>query len=111
MRGTVGNPKNDISKVALLKIAAKGITGAFSGGTLTGGKTNSILQGLTEILSGSRPAATNVGTNQPATNQPPLNNLLNDLLKPESSSYKADHGTLRFSAQHWIQYLPFRFGG
>ena len=82
MKGTVGDPKNDIDKKALFKIAAKGIVSA-----IPGGKTNELIQGLTGILSGSKPAGTNAspgtGTNAPATNQAPLNNLLNDLLRPK----------------------------
>jgi len=88
MRGTVGNPNNpkkDIDKVALLKIAAKGITGAFSGGSLTGGKTNSILQGLTGILSGSKPARVMPRRMPAPINRPPTSlpqQLVDDLLKP-----------------------------
>jgi hypothetical protein len=95
--GTVGEPKSQINKLALISVAAKGLGGAGIGGTAgsiiqglgfgvagtnTAGqstnKVGSLLQGLGGILGGT--TATNAATpNQPATNQP-LNNLLNDLL-------------------------------
>jgi hypothetical protein len=108
--GTVGNPKAQVNKLALISLAAKGIGGAIPiGGTAgnliqglsnLGGagagtnqstnKTSNLLQGLGALL-GSSPANTNsAGTNaNTATNQPPanqqqpINNLLNDLLKPK----------------------------
>jgi uncharacterized protein involved in outer membrane biogenesis len=108
--GTVGDPKAQINKLALLSLAAKGLGGALPiGGTagnliqglsnLGGGgagtnqstnKVGSLLQGLSGILGGSagntnaNPGASPAATNQPATNQQqPINNLLNDLLKPQ----------------------------
>jgi hypothetical protein len=95
--GTVGEPKSQINKLALISLAAKGLSGSGIGGTAgsiiqglgfgaagtnTAGqstnKVGSLLQGLGGILGGT--TATNAATtNQPATNQP-LNNLLNDLL-------------------------------
>jgi uncharacterized protein involved in outer membrane biogenesis len=103
--GTVGDPKAQINKLALISLAAKGIGGAIPGmggtagnliqglngilGGSTGGtnapnaSTNrsELLQGLGGLLGGNAPANTNA-TNQPATNPPaPLNNLLNNLFK------------------------------
>jgi hypothetical protein len=104
--GTVGNPKAQINKIALLSLAAKGIGGAIPGvggtagnliqgvsGLLGGNKaggTNSpnattngpgLLQGLGGLLGGNAPTNTNAPA-PPATNQAaPLNNLLNNLFK------------------------------
>ena len=109
LTGTVGNPEKQIDKMALLTLAAKGIGGSIPGvgGTagnvvqglsgLLGGKpagsTNApnattnkqggVLQGLGGILGGNAPATTSAPTNQPATNQAPRKNLLNDLLSPK----------------------------
>jgi len=106
--GTIGNPKADVNKLALLSLAAKGIGGAIPGiggtaGNLiqglsnlggTGAETNgqstskggNLIQGLGGLLggTGNAPANTNAppSTNQPApAKQQPLNDLLNDLLK------------------------------
>ena len=107
--GTVGNPKADIKKLVLLKLAAQGIGGAVPiGGTagnilqglgLTNGKPGSgnntqapnssgnLLQGLGGLLGGGTAPATNAppaATNPPpAAPQQPLNNLLNNFLKPK----------------------------
>jgi len=103
--GTVGDPKAQVNKLALLSLAAKGLGGLPIGGTagnllqglgnLGGGKggTNtadqSLLKGLGGLLGGKAPADTNAPppTNTPPPNQQqqqqPLNNLLNDLLKPK----------------------------
>jgi hypothetical protein len=105
--GTVGNPKAQINKLALLSLAAKGIGGSVPGvggtagsiiqslgalggtgaaGTNAAGtntnRANNLLQGLGGLLGGNAPANTNAPGTPPATNQPPLNNLLNDLFKP-----------------------------
>jgi len=108
--GTVGNPKAQVNKLALLSLAAKGIGGALpiggtagnliqglsnlggagSGTNQSTNKTSNLLQGLGALL-GSPPADTNsagtnanTATNQPSGNQQqPINNLLNDLLKPK----------------------------
>jgi uncharacterized protein involved in outer membrane biogenesis len=111
--GTVGDPKAQVNKLALLSLAAKGIGGALPGvggtagnliqglGILGGGSTGAgtnaadqstnkvgnLIQGLGGLLGGNQPA--NANTNAASTNQPPpnqeqpLNNLLNDLLKPK----------------------------
>jgi hypothetical protein len=107
--GTVGDPKAQINKLAVIALAAKGIGGSLSGvggtagnilqglGALGGGtgtsgtnsagastnKVGNLLQGLAGILGGNTPADTNAPGTKAATNQPaPLNNLLNDLLAP-----------------------------
>jgi uncharacterized protein involved in outer membrane biogenesis len=112
MKGTVGNPKTDINKLALAGTLLKGIGGAIPGGS---GKTGNLIQGLGGLLGGNAPAGTNapgtttnrpggllqglggllggntpgttnapnVSTNQPSTNQSPLNNLFNGLLGPK----------------------------
>lgn len=98
--GTVGNPKAQINKLALLGLAAKGLggtagsimqsLGALGGTGATGtnasgantNRANNLLQGLGGILGGNAPANTNAPGTPPATNQAPLNNLLNDLFKP-----------------------------
>ena len=101
--GTIGDPKAQVNKLALIGLAAKGLSGV--GGTagnilgILGGaagkggtnapnqatnRTGSLLQGLGGLLGGNPPPNTNAPAN-PNTNQPPaqqpLNNLLNDLFK------------------------------
>ncbi len=82
MKGTLGDPKNQINALALVR----GMPGLGEKvGGLVGGKAGDIIGGL---LSAPKPAATNApgatSPNQPApTNQPPLNNLLDQLLKPK----------------------------
>ena len=104
--GTVGDPKAQINKVALISLAAKGIGGAIPG---VGGTAGNLIQGLNGILGGNSSSGTSApntatnrsgllqglgglpGGNAPAntntpkqnpTNQPaPLNNLLNNLFK------------------------------
>jgi len=110
--GTVGSPKADKRKMLVLATAGvKGILNAIPGtgnagslvnqlgGLLSGGsqtptnstganqtnKSNNLLQGLNSLLGGAPGANTNTppGSNTTATNQSPVNNLLNDLLKPK----------------------------
>jgi hypothetical protein len=73
MRGTVGQPKTDINKVALAGTVFRGISGLVP----NNGKGGNIIQGLGGLLgtAGNTNAA-------PATNQP-VNNLLNQLFKPK----------------------------
>ena len=105
MKGTVGEPKTDINKMALAGTVFKGISGIIPGsaagskpgnllqGILGGGgaSTNAtgtnasrnavggLLQGLGGALGGSQPrGATNA---PPATNQNPVNNLLKGFFK------------------------------
>ncbi len=83
LKGTVGQPKNDINKLALLGMAAKGVTTAVP--DLVGGKAGGVLKGLQGLLPGQAPAntntATNTATNQPPQTQSPVNDLLNNLFK------------------------------
>jgi hypothetical protein len=109
--GTIGEPKAQVNKLALLSLAAKGIGGALPiGGTAgnliqglgalggnagsgtnaasSSNKVGGLLQGLGGLL-GGKPQPTNSPsqpsqqpTNQPPQNQP-VNNLLNDLFKPK----------------------------
>jgi hypothetical protein len=102
LKGTVGEPKTEINKMALLGTALEQLGGKIPG---VDQKTGSLIQGLGGILSGRRPtpADTNapapatltntpsVTTNAPAatnapatapTNQNPVGNLLNQLLNP-----------------------------
>ncbi len=105
IRGTIGEPKTDINKAALLGAVAKSL-----GGVLPSGEGGNLLQGLGSLL--TKPAATNApgapaqtnhtgnllqglggllgapapaATNSPpaATNQTPVGNLLNQLLGPK----------------------------
>jgi hypothetical protein len=106
----VGNPNADVNKPALIKLAAQSIGGALHvGGTagslmqglgLGGNKTASgtnaqpsstgnVLQGLGGLFGGSKAPANN-NNPPPATNpapapapQQPLDNLLNNFLKPK----------------------------
>ncbi|HWW03641.1 MAG TPA: AsmA family protein [Candidatus Acidoferrum sp.] len=81
VRGTAGEPKQDINKVALAGTLVKGIGGLIPGAA-GGGKTGSILQGVGNLLGGNASPATNApGTSAPATNQNPVNNLLKGLFK------------------------------
>ena len=107
-KGTLGDPKVDINKLALLGgvlQGASGLAGKNSGllqglGSVLGGgsggatgtnantnttsKSGGLLQGLGGILGGGAPS-TNVptATNAPATNQTPVGNLLNNLFGPK----------------------------
>jgi hypothetical protein len=68
--------------------ALQGLSNLLSGGTNTtsnastnqvGGKAGALLQGIGGLLNNSAPAATNAS----ATNQTPVNNLLNGLFGPK----------------------------
>jgi hypothetical protein len=80
LKGTVGEPKNDINKLALLGMAAKGITSIVPS---VGGKTGSLIQGLGGLVSGQSSSKTNNATNQPSSGQSPANNLLDLFKKPK----------------------------
>ena len=71
MKGTLGNAKADINKVALLSAVLQGVGGK-------GGQASGLLQGVGGLLGNNAPAATNA----PATNPSPVNSLLNGLLGP-----------------------------
>ena len=83
MKGTVGDPKSEINKVALAGTAFKTIGGVVSG---FGGKSGGLIKGVGDLLTGTR-STTNAqpatGTNQPEANQSPVNDLLNQLLRPK----------------------------
>jgi hypothetical protein len=74
VKGTAGNPKADINKVALGGVALKSLGGAIPGTS----KAGNLIQG---ILGGNAPATNtpNSATNQP-TNASPIGNVL-DLFK------------------------------
>jgi hypothetical protein len=92
--GTVGDPKEKINKTALLGTALQSLGGNIPG---VNKQTGNLIQGLGGLLGGNRPASTNAPaptpgtttnapnavTNQPPTNQSPVNNLLDQLLKPK----------------------------
>jgi hypothetical protein len=101
MKGTLGNSKADIDKVALAKAVLQGVGGKagqaggalqglsnlFSGGTNApsststnqpGGKAGGLLNDVNSFLGNRAPAATNA----PATNQSPANRLLDGLFGP-----------------------------
>jgi hypothetical protein len=111
MRGTLGKPKTDIDKLALGGTVLKSLGNLPIGGeagkviqglnSILGGpqatnapaqrstpppttKSNNLIQSLGGLLTApptNAPAAR--GTNPPSTNQSPVDNLLNDLLKPK----------------------------
>ena len=72
MRGTVGMPKADINKLALVGTTVKSITGFVP----AAGKT---AEGLVEGLLGTKSS----GTNQPATNQSPVDSLIRGIFGPK----------------------------
>jgi uncharacterized protein involved in outer membrane biogenesis len=109
VKGTVGKPQPNINKLALVGAALTGIGGGIQGtggilqevgGLLTGqprggtnaaGRTgasastnrvNSLLQGLGGLLQDNT-AGGNAQTNQPGTNQSPVNNLIDGLFGPK----------------------------
>ena len=81
MRGTIGQPKSDINKLALAGTVFRGISGVLP----NSGKGGNLMQGLGSLLGGGNTSTsqTKPSPNQPATNQPPVNNLLNQLFKPK----------------------------
>ena len=101
MKGTLGNSKADVDKVALVKAVLQGVggksgqaggalqslSGLFSGSTNApsstntnqpGGKAGGLLNDVNSFLGNRAPAATNA----PATNQSPANKLLDGLFGP-----------------------------
>jgi len=111
--GTVGDPKPDKKKLMVLGTSAvggivKSLTGnsgagsliqgaggllggksGSSSGTGTGGSTNTptgrsdLLKGVTGFLGGNSGSSSGTPSNQPATNKPAGNELLNELFKPK----------------------------
>ncbi len=82
-RGTIGEPQADINKGALAGLVLQSIT---SGVPAAGSKVSGVLQGLGGLLGGGVPSTENpppnAATNQPASKQELIGNLLNNLLKP-----------------------------
>jgi hypothetical protein len=85
MKGTVGEPKTDINKVALAGTLLRGVAGALPAGE---GRTGQLLNNLSGILSGSPGTNTNApgATNAPAN----LGNTLGGLLGGGSSGGKTN---------------------
>ena len=85
MKGTLGNPKAEIDKLALVALAAKaggGIAGQI-GGT-SGDKVGSALNALGGLLGGGKSApAAGTQTNSTVTNAAPAPNLLDLFKKPK----------------------------
>ena len=82
--GTLGNPKARIDKMALGKAVIKELGTLIPG---VGGGTNSsgvggLIQGIGGILGNRGATNTPSAPNQPATNQSPAGNILNQLLGP-----------------------------
>jgi hypothetical protein len=78
-KGTLGDPKADINKTVIGKAMIQKLIPGLGGGGGTNGAGN-LLQGIGGLLQGG--ANTNqTGTNQPSTNQAPINNLLNRIMK------------------------------
>ena len=78
MRGTIGQPKSDINKVALAGTVFRGLSGIIP----NTGKGGNLMQGLGGLLGGGTPSTPNTNA-PPATNQSPVNNLLNQFFKPK----------------------------
>jgi uncharacterized protein involved in outer membrane biogenesis len=72
LKGTLGEPKSDINKVALAGAVLQGVGGKA-------GQAGSALQGISSLLGGSTSAGTNAG----ATNASPAENLLKGLFGPK----------------------------
>ena len=81
IKGTVGEPKTDIDKKALVAMALQKYGGKIPG---VDQKTSNLIQGLGGMLGGNK-SATNVttSTNAPSTNQNPLGSLLDQLSRPK----------------------------
>ena len=82
--GTIGDPKEKINKAALLGTALQQLGGNIPVNKQTG----NLIQGLGGLLTGRQTttttnAAPNTTTNQPPAPQSPVNNLLDQLLKPK----------------------------
>lgn len=62
MKGTVGEPKNDINKLALAKLGGKAVLGVAS---QFGGNSSSLIKSAEGLLGGSSGTNSQSGTNQP----------------------------------------------
>jgi len=81
--GKVGDPKEKLNPGALLGSALQQLGGNIPG---VNKQVGGALQGLGGLLTGRQGATTNAppnATNQPPANQSPVNNLLDQLLKPK----------------------------
>ena len=82
-RGTIGEPQADINKGALAGLVLQSMT---SGVPAAGSKVSGVLQGLGGLFGGGTPSTANpppdAATNQPASKQELIGNLLNNILKP-----------------------------
>ena len=81
---TIGDPKPQYNKAALLGTVLKQVGGNIPGVNKQAG---SLIQGLGGLLTGRQPAATNAppdaNTNQPPANQSPVKSVLDQLFKPK----------------------------
>lgn len=76
-QGTVGVPKPDVNLGSLGKTVIKQLIPGLNGGSTNG--SGNLLQGVGNLLNGGG-SKTNQ-PNQPATNQSPVNNFLNRIMK------------------------------
>ena len=82
--GTMGNIETKKNTIVLLALTARAASGLVGGGVGNAGKTGGgLLQGIEGILTGGTPGTNTTNTNKPATKSSPVNNLLNQLLKPK----------------------------
>jgi hypothetical protein len=79
-KGTLGNPKASISVAGLGKGIIQQFVPGLGGGNGTNGSGN-LLQGMGNLLRGGESNTSTNQPNKPATNQTPVNNLLNRFLK------------------------------
>jgi hypothetical protein len=79
-KGTLGKPKPSINAGSLGKGVIQKIIPGLGGGGGTNG-TGNLLQGIGGLLHAGGGNTNQTGTNQPSTNQSPVNNLLNRFLK------------------------------
>jgi uncharacterized protein involved in outer membrane biogenesis len=85
MKGTVGNPKNDINKTALLKLTATALTGNLN----LGGKSGSVLQGLNGVLGNSSSGNTSPNASSSTSKSGSVLKGLGGLLNSGSSNTNA----------------------
>jgi len=78
-KGTLGDPRPSINAMAFGKDVIQRFVPGLGGGGTNG--SGGLLQGVGNLLQGGGGKTNEAGTNQPATNQSPVNNLLNRLLK------------------------------
>jgi AsmA-like protein len=82
--GTIGNVETKKNTIVLVALTARAAGGLVGGGVGNAGKAGGgLLQGIEGLLTGGTPGTNTANTNQPAANKSPINNLLNQLLKPK----------------------------